>query len=149
MTNKQILVLNRLAAIAKAVTGINYVGIYPEGIGMIGQKFPAVVIRDGDEEAPNYDAGQQIRYTYNVDLYLHHETRLGITRIKDILDLQTALITAIITDLTLTNTVAAVLGHSVSKGDNQNILLDTASGYQGEIAVRVITFNLLIIDTRS
>jgi len=28
MTNKQILVLNRLAAIAQAVNGINYVGDY-------------------------------------------------------------------------------------------------------------------------
>lgn len=149
MTNKQILVLNRLAALAKAVTGINYVGIYPEGIEKIGQRFPAVILRDGDEEAPNYDAGQQIRYTYNVDLFLHHEIRVGTTRIKDILDLQTALITAIITDLSLARSDVAVLGHSVSKGENQNLLGDTSSGYQGEIAVRVITFNLLIIDTRS
>lgn len=149
MTNKQILVLNHLAELAKAVDGINYVGIYPEGVNLIGQRFPAVVIRDGDEDAANYDCGQQVRYTYQVDMFLHHEIRLGVTRIEDILDLQNALITAVITDLGLARADVVVIGHAVSKGENQNLLSDTASGYQGEIAVRVITFTLLIIDTRS
>jgi hypothetical protein len=149
MTDKQILVLNKLVDLAKGVTGINYAGLYPEAVGKIGQRFPAVIVRDGDESAAQYHAGQEVIYDYSVDVILHVEIRLGVTRIADVLSLQNDLITAIITDLSLAGLVYNITGHSVSKGDDANVLADTASGYQGEITARAITFNFQIQDTRS
>jgi len=149
MTDKQILVLNKIVDLCKAVSGVNYAALYPDGIANTGQRFPACIVRDGDENAANYNTGQQVIYDYAVDIILHVEIRPGITRIQDVLSLQNKIITAVITDLSLSNLVHNVVGHSVSKGDNQETLLDSSSGYQGEITARVITFNLQIKDTRS
>jgi hypothetical protein len=148
MTNKQILVLNKIADVIRAIPGIAYVGLYPEAVGKIGQRYPAVIIMDSDESAPAYNAGQEVIYDYQIDCILHTELRLGITRIADVLDLQNKIITAIITDLSLANYVHNITGHSVSKGETHNVLNDTASGYQGEITTRTITFNVQIRDTR-
>ena len=149
MTNKQILVLNEVVRLCKAISGINYAGLYPDAIWNTGQRFPACIVRDGDENAPNYNSGQQVIYDFYVDVILHVEIRPGATRIADVLDLQNKVITAVITDLSLSGLVYNITGHSVSKGENQNVLSDTSSGYQGEIAARVITFNMQIEDTRS
>ena len=149
MINKQILVLNELVRIAKSISGVNYAGLYPEAVANIGQRFPAIIVKDGDESAPNYETGQRVVYDYSVDCLLHVEIRRGVTRIKDILDLQNEFITAVITDLTLGGYVYNITGHSVSKGTAESVLTDTSSGYQGEITVHNITFNFQISDTRS
>ena len=149
MTNKQILVLNKIVEITDALTEVAFAGLYPEAIRSIGQRYPAVIVRDGDEDAPQYNAGQQVIYNYAVDVILHHEQRLGITRIEDVLAVQNKIITAVITDLSLSGLVHNITGHSVTKGENQSVLPDTGAGFQGEITARVITFNLQISDTRS
>jgi len=149
MTNKQILVLNEVVRICKAISGINFAGLYPEAIWNTGQRFPAVIVRDGDEDAPNYNVGQEVIYDYAVDVILHVELIPGTTRIANVLDLENKIITAVITDLSLGGLAHNITGHRVSKGDNQDVLLDTSSGYQGEITARVITFNMQIKDTRS
>ena len=148
MTNKQILVLNKIVELCKGISGINYAGLYPEAVGKIGQRFPACIVMDGDEDAPQYDAGQKVRYDYTVSVILHHEIRLGITRIADILDLQNKIITAVATDLSIDGTAHVLKGHSVNVGSSQNVLADTASGYQGEITARTINFIIQIYDNR-
>lgn len=149
MTNKQILVLNEIVRLCKAISGINFAGLYPDAIWNTGQRFPACIIRDGDEDANNYNTGQEVIYDFSVDIILHVEIRPGATRIADVLDLQNKIVTAVITDLSLGGYAHNITGHAVSKGENQDVLLDTSSGYQGEIAARVITFNMQIKDTRS
>ena len=71
MTNKQILVLNKIVEITDAITEVAFAGLYPEAIRSIGQRYPAVIVRDGDEDAPQYNAGQQVIYNYAVDVILH------------------------------------------------------------------------------
>jgi len=149
MTDKQILVLNRVLAVAKATTGIVFAGLYPDALQQIGQQFPAVVVYDGNEDAPNYDTGQQVRYEYIVEVALYHEVNGFKNRIQDVLSLQNKLVTAIITDLTLSGTVNAVLGHSVDKGYFQGSELADIGGYQGEVSKRLIRFRLQIKDSRS
>ena len=148
MTNKQILVLNKITELCRAIPGIAYAGLYPEAIGKIGQRFPACIIMDGNEDNSNYDLGQTVRYDYTVSVILHHEVRLGVTRIADILDLQNKIITAVATDLSIDGTVHCLVGHSVEKGSSLNVLADTASGYQGEISARTINFTIQIYDSR-
>ena len=149
MTDKQILLLNKIVETCKGISGVKYSALYPDGISKTGQRFPACIVRDGDENASQYDTGQRVIYDYAVDVILHTEIRLGVTRIADILSLQNSIVTAIITDLSLSGLVHNITGHSVSKGDSQDVLLDSGSGYQGEISARTITFNMQIKDTRS
>ena len=149
MINKQIIVLEKIKEIAESVAGIQYAGLYPDAIGNIGQRFPAVVIKDGNEDANRYNTGQTVMYEYNPQILLIHEVNGFNTRIRDILNLQAALITALITDLTLGGTVHNIQGHSIEKGTNQDILTEMAAGYQGEITVNTITLNTIIMDTRS
>lgn len=149
MTDKQILVLNKIVETAKAVTGIAFVGLYPDALAQIGQRFPAVVVYDGNEDAPNYDTGQQVRYEYTVELALYHEVNGFKNRIQDVLSLQNKLITSVITDLTLSGTVLAVLGHSVDKGYFQGTELADIGGYQGEVSKRLIKLRLQIKDSRN
>ena len=149
MTNKQILVLNKIVDLCKSISGIGFVGLYPEGIKSVGQRYPAVVVMDGDEDNANYNAGQQVIYDYIVEVYLHHEIKIGVSRIADILDLQNKIITKVCSDLNVNGTAHNVKSHRVEKGLVQNMLTDNAPGYQGEIGVRKIVFVISIKDTRS
>lgn len=149
MTNKQILVLNKIVDIAKGIDGIAFAGLYPDALGSVGQKFPAVIVRDGNESAPNYDAGGRVRYEYLVDVILMQEVNKFNTRIESLLDTQNKIVTAIISDLKIAGTVLAVIGHAIDKGTDQDTLLEYSGGYQGELSSRVITFTIQMLDSRS
>lgn len=149
MTNKQIAVLDKIVEIAQAVTGIAFAGLYPDSVNNVGQNFPAVIVRDGNEDASRYAAGREVYYTYTPEVMLITEVNTFNTRIGDILALQNALVTAIITDLSLSGLVHNIQGHRVTKGTDQDILATATSGYQGELSVHTIQFDLLIKDTRS
>lgn len=149
MTNKQILVLNKLVEIAQGVAGVAFAGLYPDAISSVGQRFPAVIVKDGNEIEATYQTGRACDYTYQPELYIHHEITSFITRIADILALQNAILTAIIGDLSLVGLVDVLVGHEVIKGDSQNSLINTESGYQGEMTVHIIRLNMIINDTRS
>ena len=147
MTDKQILVLNKIVETCQAVTGIVYAGLYPDNKHDIGQNFPAVLVEDGNESAPTYNAGQEVIYDYQVTIRLYHELRLT-NRIQDILSLQNKLLTAIITDLSLSGLVQIITGHSVDKGISYDDLPEGGAGYQSEITARNININMKIKDTR-
>lgn len=149
MTNKQILVLNEMVRIAENVAGVTFAGLYPDSMQDIGQRFPAVIVRDGNEDAPAFSTGQNVHYTYTPDVIVIHEVNTFTTRIADILSLQNEIVTKLITDLSMSGLVHNVNGYSVSKGTDQDILAEASAGYQGEISVSVITLNLTIKDTRS
>ena len=149
MTNKQILVLNKLVEIAQGVSGVTFAGLYPDAIGSVGQRFPAVIVKDGNETEATYQTGRACDYNYQPELYIHHEITNFTTRIADILALQNAILTAIIGDLSLAGLVDNIVGHEVIKGDSQNSLINTESGYQGEMTVHIIRLNMIINDTRS
>lgn len=148
MTNKQFLILSKAKDLIKAIPAIKYVGYYPDNVYNIGQQYPACILRDGDENETDIFTGNTLMYSYQFDIILHHELNQN-PRIQDILDLQVAIITAIYAGLDAATNCTVITNHSVSKGDVQDALLTTGSGYQGEIASRVITFTLTVKDTRS
>ena len=149
MTDKQITVLNKLVDIAASVDGIMFAGLYPDDMQNIGQRFPAVIVKDGNEDAPNYSTGQAVHYSYMPEILLITEVNTFNTRIRDILALQNKLVTALIADLTISGTVHNVNGHAIEKGVDQDLLSEFSAGFQGELSVHKITLNTTIKDSRS
>jgi len=150
MTNKQYLVIQAAKTALQAITGIKFVGIYPDDYDKIGQRFPAIMIKDSDEDVPEFHAGKQVRINYQLTCILYHETRAGYTRINDILDLQTDILNAITSGLMdLDGTVTQCTGYRIPKGDLTPAPLADNSGYSGEVSQREFIFNFTIFDQRS
>jgi hypothetical protein len=150
MTNLQYLVLLKLKEKLQAISGLNFVGIYPDDLDKIGQRFPAAMIKDSDEDIPQFNAGKQVRIAYTVKVIIYHELRLGYARIKDVLDLQIAVVNAVTSGLmTLDGTVTQCNGYSVAKGDLTPAPLADGSGYSGEVTQREIVFTFTLYDNRS
>lgn len=140
MTNKQYPVISALKTLIQAISGIYFVGEYPDDLSKIGQRFPAVILEDGNE---TYDVfpGNQYKCFMEVRVNLFVHMQQGQTKIKSLTDLQADINDAVLADLTVTSTCVNITLTEVRKDEVTN-----EAGEQ--IARRVITYLVEIHDTR-
>jgi hypothetical protein len=141
MTNKQYLVIAQIITVLDAVSAIKYIGEYPDDLSKIGQRFPAVIIEDGNETFDIF-SGNQYQDFMDVRLNLFTQVQIGKTKMKAMLDLQATINHALLADLTLAGTCIQIKPVSVEKSEMNN-----EQGQQ--ISKRVMTYNIEIHDTRS
>ena len=80
--------------------GIMFTGEFPDDISVIGQRFPACIIQDGNETYDLY-SGNQYVCTIEIRVILYTEAMPGKTKMEEMLDLQAEINNAILADLTL------------------------------------------------
>jgi hypothetical protein len=143
----QYTILQTIKTICESVAGVAFVDFYPDAKYRVGQRFPAVIIQDGDEGEKNLIPGGCIHYNYAVPIMIIHELR-STPRIEDILQLQKDIETAIYATLSLQSEPANILNISISKGGINEPLPFDLDGYDGEISQRTINLNLYVKEAR-
>jgi hypothetical protein len=139
MTNKQYLVIAEIVKQLKTVTGMVYVGEYPDDITKRGQKFPCCIVEDGNESFL-IKAGNKYDNTMLVHVHFYCQLIVGKTKMKNLLDIQALINNKILGDLTIGGTCLNSNLESVTKETIEN---------QGQmISHRIITYSVLIQDDR-
>jgi hypothetical protein len=140
MTNKQYLCILDIQGTIQAITSIQYVGLYPDDLSLIGQRFPAVIIEDGDE---TYDivAGNVYHCDMVVKVHLYIHLNTNTTKMKSMLDYQALINDAVLEDLTLGGNAVNIKLTEVEKETIEN-----EPGVQ--LSHRILKYTVEIHDTR-
>ncbi len=146
MTNKKTAVLRKFKELIKALSGIEYVGWYPENIDRIGSNFPCVLIKEGDESLAEVQENLALRRVFMVHLYLYHN--IAVKQIIDIPTRQAEIEDAILDDVTLGGTADCSDWVSAEKGDWTDTFDPHTAGYSDNMSLRIITFEVILKDAR-
>lgn len=148
MTNKVWNMLSGLKSILETEldTDVKYYGYFPDNVQMIGNKFPAILISDGDESR-GMITGTQIEQMVSVAIYLY--TNDVVDRIENALQLERKITDACLKDLTIGGTAILIEPAEIDKGGYSANPDKYSVGYYPNLTVRKLNFNVLIYDTRS
>ena len=148
MTDKVWAMLSALKAIITTEVGVSakYYGYFPEGVQLIGNKYPAILLRDGDEET-ELNFGTRIKRGSIIVIYQY--TNDIIDRIKNALTLQRKITDACLKDLTINNTAVLIEPLTIEKGEYSETPDKFNAGIYPNLTVRKSYYNVLIYDTRS
>ena len=145
MTNKQYVILARLKTTIESIgsSTFKYVGYYPFNIENIGNKYPAVLIQDGNESLADEQQNLSITKAYSISLWLYQQ--INQDRIETLLDRQTDIEDAIMDDAVLTalsNNADCILWTGIEKGDYQPTLDKYSVGYSDNLSIRKINIDV-------
>jgi len=148
MTDQEYLMLEELKSIIKLEldSDIGAVGWFPDNVSQIGNKYPACMICDGDEEFL-LGTGTRIENSIFVEAYIYDNK--VVDRIKKILSFQRKIIDACQKDLTVGGKAILIEALTVEKGEYEEKLDMYLPGFYPNLTVRKITFRVLLYDTRS
>lgn len=79
MTNKQYSAIQYIITKLKTIPAIRFVGEFPDDISKIGQRFPAIIIEDGNE---SYELKPGMVYWNTLEIALTLYIHLGNTKTK-------------------------------------------------------------------
>lgn len=123
----------------EAVTTLGYVGYYPDNYNLVvSTNLPAVLIVDGNSTT-QFRAGRRNHNRLFISLMLY--TDFTTSRLEQVLEIQNAVINAVISDIQYDGLVSNIYGYSVQVGDISSLSLPSATGMQGQMTVRKITFD--------
>jgi len=151
MTNyqKDIIAQFKTAITAIGTSTFKKVGEYPFDVNNVGQKYPAVLIEDGDEALADVQRNGSVTINWIVSCWLY--TQINQTRIATILDYQVAIEDAILDSsvrLALGNKMECVNLLNVEKGERQETLDTYNVGYDSNISIRKINFEVTVTTLR-
>jgi hypothetical protein len=147
MTDQQFICLEEIKSILSGLSSIKYVGYFPDDIKMIGNKFPAVLIRDGDTEYDLPVTNKGISIVMQVVIYLYANYNVG--RLENLLELERLILDEILFDITLNGKAIMVKPVAVEKGEYSETVSKYEAGYYPNLSVRKIYLEITIYDTRS
>ncbi len=126
----------------------SYVGEFPDDIDRFGRNLPAVLVQDGDQPEYVMMSGGQLRYTYEVNVWLYH--RPGQNRVITMNVLTDLVIDKILSSPGIADYVFNLEAVSVEKGEAHGETTDyLAPGIYNNLTIRKIGFRMQILDTRS
>lgn len=148
MTDKGWAMLSALKGIlaTQIATSAKYYGYFPDDVNLIGNKYPAILVRDGDE-SDTLNTGTYIEQDMQVVIYLY-VTDI-VDRIKNTLALQRKITDACMKDLTVGGTAILIEPSIIEKGEYSEIADKFNAGFYPNLTVRKLYFNVKIYDTRS
>jgi len=132
--------LNAIISDTEVFPYIQYVSYFPDSVQLIGNKYPAVLLRDGDEDMNLPSSGRRIEQNQTVVAYLY--TNYVVDRIENALQLQRIVIDALISDLTVGGNAIMISPVSIEKGDYSANPDKYNAGYYPNLTVRKIYFNI-------
>jgi hypothetical protein len=145
MQDKQWIILEKIQDLIQEISDFKFVAFYPDDVQFLGNKFPAVLISDGQE---NFEirTGGLFESEYIVSLYLYHN--VNINRIETILSLQNKIIGKLQDSLTNESTAVLIEVESVEKGDYSSVVDKFNVGWYPNLTVRKINFKLMVCYSR-
>jgi len=143
MINYQKDIITQFKTAISAVGTFEYVGEFPFDVPKIGNLYPAVLVEDGSETLNELQQNGSVTIDWTVSCWLYED--INQSRVSTILDHQVA-----IEDAILDNSMLTALGIkancieliSVEKGENQEGLDKFNVGYNSNMSIRKITFNV-------
>ena len=126
---------------------IHLTGYFPDDVKNLGNRFPAVLLRDGDGEEDLPDSSRRIEQNMDIVAYLY--TADQSDRIEKALTLQRIVADNCLIDLTVGSNAIMISPLRVEKGDYSGTLDKYNAGFYPNLTVRKYYFNLMNYDTRS
>jgi len=145
MTNKQIIVLRKVQKILKDDTNAEYVGYFPDDIDRVGNNYYSCLVEDGDE-LTDTNSGRRTNTEWTISVWFY--TNVVKSRINAVLDIQTAIMDAVLDDQTLGATCVQIQPVSIEKGEYNPELDKYLPGFYPPMTVRRINFVIRLDDVR-
>ena len=145
MTNKQIIVLREIKRILKDDTDAQFVGYYPDDVNEIGNRYYACLVQDGDE-ITDTNSGRRTNTEWTVSVWFY--TNVVKNRIEAVLDIQTAIMDAVLDNQSLGGKCVQIQPVDIEKGDYASDLDEYSPGFYSPMTIRKINFTIRIDDVR-
>ncbi len=143
MQNKILDILLEIKTIVKG--DVSFVGFYPDDIQNIGNKYPAVLIRLGEENLCSA-TGRRITTTANVSLLVY--TSAGKNDIRGTTELNTALLGAMLTSINLNVKCKNIEPTGIIRGEYNDIPSRYGVGFSDNLTIESINFGITVDDER-
>lgn len=150
MTNKTKYIIESFVK-QLGLQSFGYVGEYPYDIEGIGNKYPSVLVQEGDESIAEIIPNKSVKKELLVHCWLY--TQINQSRTNTITDLQNTIEDTILDDATLTDInisvkVDCIDWVMVEKGDYTKVLDKHNVGYTDNLSIRRITFSVIFRSER-
>ncbi len=140
-------VINWIKTLFSSEDLFEYVGEFPDDIDRIGRKLPAVLVQDGDQPEYVMLAGGQIRYSYEINVWLYH--RPGQNRVITMNVLGDVIIDKVLGAVGIAEYIHNLEAVSIEKGEVRGEATDYHEpGIYNNLNIRKICFRMQILDTR-
>ena len=141
-------ILSRIKKLLSDGEQFVYVGEFPDEIDRVGRNLPAVLVQDGDQPEYVMMTGGQLRYTYEVTVWLYHKP--GQNRSIDMNVLSDLVIEKLLNTTGFADNVFNLEAVAVEKGEPRGEQADYLTpGIYNQLNVRKIGFRMQILDTRT
>lgn len=126
---------------------LRFTGFFPDAVHLIGNRFPAVLVEDGDHPEYHMESGRRVQYTYLFHLWLYHN--LVPQRVITLNELTDRLIQTVLGETGFDSAIRNLQVVAVEKGEVRNEPVDFLQpGMHDNLTIRCLSFSTLIEDQR-